>query len=171
MVIDPQAQVFRIAPDFLCKPKLQQSIGHENFPDHEWKMGPVRLAQRPQDARERLEPGQRQCSQSFRNDNGTAAEECRGAGLGRTEDEESASRTVLQDVVFSGIKAQLAQRLLAFAGKNPALQSTLALLELELPKPLSSSPTRKQLCKMRRLGRAILRELAAGEDVQCLFQP
>jgi hypothetical protein len=97
--------------------------------------------------------------------------ECRSAGLAQVEDGDLAPRTVLQDVVLNEIKAQLTRSLLAFAGKNPALQSTLALLELEAPKPSSFSPTRKQLCKMRRLGREVLREIAAGEDVQCLFQP
>ena len=80
------------------------------------------------------------------------------------------TRTVAQDVQFNEIKSVLSERLRAAAGNNPALQSTLILLELE-PMETGREPSRFQLHKMRRLGRHTLRELAAGDEVRGLLLP
>ena len=79
-----------------------------------------------------------------------------------------ANRTVVQDVQLNEVKATLCARPRKFAGDNPALQSTLQLLEVEAT-DTDRQPTRKQLFKMRRLGREVLKEMANGEDVKELF--
>ena len=78
------------------------------------------------------------------------------------------NRTVVQDVQLNEIKNALTHRLRAAAGNNPALQATLVLLELEVNEA-GGQPSRKQLHKMRRLGREVLEELAAGESVHDLL--
>ena len=78
------------------------------------------------------------------------------------------ARTVVQDVQLNEIKASLSARLRAAAGTNPALQSTLMLLELEAMDS-GGRPSRKQLHKMRRLGREVLKELAGDEEVNALL--
>ena len=78
------------------------------------------------------------------------------------------ARTVVQDVQLNEIKASLSAQLRAAAGNNPALQSTLMLLELEA-KDSGGRPSRKQLHKMRRLGREVLKELAGDEEVNTLL--
>lgn len=96
--------------------------------------------------------------------------ECRAVEHQQGEIESSVSRTVVQDVVLAEVKAELLARLRAVAGNNPALQSALQWLDLDSP-DTGHKPTRKQIWKMRRVGRDVLREIAAGAQVQEIFQP
>jgi hypothetical protein len=80
------------------------------------------------------------------------------------------NRTVVQDVQLNEIKTVLYKHLCAAAGDNPALRSTLLLLELEAPS-IDKEPSRFQLHKMRKLGRLALKELAAGDEARDLFLP
>jgi len=95
--------------------------------------------------------------------------ECRAVEHQQGEIESAVSRTVVQDVVLAEIRAELLARLRAVAGNNPALHSALQWLELDSP-DTGPKPTRKQIWKMRRAGRDVLREIAAGAQVQELFQ-
>lgn len=80
-----------------------------------------------------------------------------GEHLSAEEEPLSEARTVAQDVQLNEVKAVLSARLRAAAGNNPALQSTLMLLELEAT-DTGREPSRFQLHKMRKLGRTTLRE-------------
>jgi len=91
-----------------------------------------------------------------------------GEHVSAEEQELMGTRTVTQDVQFNEVKAHLAARLRAAAGDNPALQSTLLLLELE-SEELQGEPSRFQLHKMRKVGRHALQELAGGEEVRDLL--
>ena len=95
--------------------------------------------------------------------------ECHAVAHQQGEIEPSVSRTVVQDVMLNEVKAELLARLRAVAGNNPALQATLQWLELDSP-DTGHTPTRKQIWKMRQVGRDVLREIAAGAQVQELFQ-
>jgi len=93
-----------------------------------------------------------------------------GEHLSVEEQQLLGNRTVVQDVQLNEIKTVLYERLCAAAGDNPALRSTLLLLELEAP-ATDEDPSRFQLHKMRKLGRLALKELAAGDEARDLFLP
>lgn len=92
-----------------------------------------------------------------------------GEHCGNDHDLPSA-HTVTQDVQLNEIKAELSTRLRAFAGNHPALLAALSFLELETPET-DRQPTRKQLHKMRHLGRQVLQEMADGQEPKELFLP
>jgi len=71
---------------------------------------------------------------------------------------------VVQEVQFNELKIELNARPRAFAGDNLALQSTLQLLELD-GNSETQKPSRQQLCRMRREGRKIFRQLIADEGL------
>lgn len=94
--------------------------------------------------------------------------ECRATAY-QPMPEASAPRTAVQEAILNEVKADLAARLRAVAGDNPALQSTLLWLGLESPAAYCQ-PTRNQIWKMRGVARGVLREFAAGSAVHDLFQ-
>lgn len=75
---------------------------------------------------------------------------------------------VVKDVQLNEIKRALSARLRAHAGDHAALQATLRLLELE-GTDARQKPSRDHLRVMRKLGREVLQELAAGETVKDLL--